>query len=326
MVDKPSIASLCGVRVLTHLSLFSGIGGFDIAAEWAGFKTVCFVEIDPFCQKVLRKHWPDVPLIEDIKDVTKEKIMAYAESARWPSWTSKGFIGRCGEVAGNGRNNGEPTVDLITAGVPCQPISVAGKRRGEEDDRWLWPETIRVLSEVRPAWACFENPAGILTMGFDNLLSQMEECGYETQAFIVPACAVNAPHRRHRVWIVAYNECLGWNEGVISQTVQPTEQEPKGQNLEQLCKVVANTEGESSPWSDNTDIGRARQVQSGGISGESRGLDQWAVEPDVGRVAHGVPDRVDRLKALGNAVVPQCAYPILKAIADTYSQPMWGKE
>ena len=264
-----------GHNTLTHLSLFSGIGGIDLAAEWAGFQTVCFVEIDKFCQKVLHKHWPDVPLVEDIRDVTREKIMAYTECKRLEGEVSKSQLSepeqpaRCNRGGARASTTHNP-ITLITGGFPCQPVSVAGKQRGKDDDRWLWPEMLRVISEVRPTWAVIENVAGLVRMGLDDCLSELEGEGFEVQTFLIPACAVNAPHRRDRVFIVAHTS----REGLQNRNA----------------------------W---TDRGWSC-LQSAGEDSRRNGS-QWATEPDVGRVAHGVPSRVDRLRVLGNAVVPQVA-------------------
>jgi DNA (cytosine-5)-methyltransferase 1 len=276
---------------LTHFSLFSGIGGIGLASEWAGFTTVGQCEIDDYCTKVLEKHWPGVPRWRDIRDVTAESVRA----------------------AGIG------AITLVSGGFPCQPFSIAGQRRGAADDRHLWPEMLRVISQLRPPWVIGENVAGITSMVLESLPTKVESralarnpdhdlyeavlsrqeimlldrvCqdleaeNYEVQPLLIPACAVNANHKRERVFIVADSS---------SQRLQER-QEP----------------GEMEEWGAPTGIKRHGGRQNfGRYSGA-----QWAVEPDVGRVANGVPSRVDRLRALGNAVVPAQVYPILQAIAD----------
>lgn len=275
-------------RKLTHLSLFSGIGGLDLAAEWAGFTTVGQCEFADYPTKVLEKHWPEVPRWRDIRDLTGES-----------------FYDR----------TGLRTVDVISGGFPCQPFSVAGKRRGKSDDRYLWPCMLRVITEIRPAWVVGENVAGIVNMALDTVLSDLEGIGYSTQAFIIPACAVDAPHKRDRCAIVANTNSTkrerpvkhGYKTGFTGFT--------------DSCRTVSDANDRSR------DVRRDRKLQSTESVGESRkdyerrtpehgGGEWWAAEPDVGRVAHGVPSRVDRLRCLGNAVVPQQFYPVFKAIAD----------
>ncbi len=153
------------------LDLFSGIGGFSLGLERAGMRTVAFCEQDKYCQRVLAKHWPDVPIYDDVRELTGDDIP-------------------------------EP-IDLICGGFPCQPWSVAGKRRGTDDDRDLWPEMRRVITEVRPTWVVGENVAGLVSMGLDRVLVDLADAGYASQTFDIPAVAVDAPHRRHRLWIVA---------------------------------------------------------------------------------------------------------------------------
>ena len=157
--------------VITHIDLFSGIGGFALAADWTwGKENVnhIFCEIEPFAQKVLKKHWPDAPIHSDIKEFKYDGA----------------------------------TPLILTGGFPCQPFSVAGKQRGAEDDRALWPEMLRVIQETRPDWIIGENVSGFVKMGLDGCISDLEGLGYDVQPMVIPACAVGAKHRRDRVWII----------------------------------------------------------------------------------------------------------------------------
>lgn len=156
----------------THLDLFSGIGGFALAANLAGFKTIGFCEKDNYCQKILKKHWPDIAINDDIKTFSASKYLG---------------------------------VDLLTGGFPCQPYSLAGTQQND-DDRKLWPEMLRVIQECQPTWIIGENVPGIINLALDGIITDLEKEGYEVQSFIIPACAVNAPHKRDRVWIVAHTK------------------------------------------------------------------------------------------------------------------------
>ena len=312
---------------LTHISLFTGIGGIDLAAEWAGFETVLMVENNAYCQKVLKKHWPDVPILEDIKDATKERIMAYTQSDRESRGQSQdrkrqGIEQRSESEKGRVESNWYIPITLITGGFPCQPFSVAGKRRGKEDDRYLWPEMLRVIKEVRPRWVVAENVTGLLRMGFDDCISDLERAGFTTESFIIPACAVNAPHRRDRIFIVAHSDRArdrtpGSRTNGDRQEINEGWQEQPQPESSRQGQDVANTNADRLQDRIREYGSRGSQVRtSQGRPIEGCGEPWWESEPELGRVAHGIPHRVDRLGCLGNAVVPQQIYPILKAIAD----------
>ena len=189
---------------LTHLSLFTGIGGLDLAAEWAGFRTVGQCEWADYPRAVLEKHWPGMPRWRDIRTLTGDDFFA---------------------------KTGLRTVTVLSGGFPCQPFSTAGKRRGKDDDRYLWPEMLRVISQIRPAWVVGENVAGIVSMALDTVLSDLESIGYSCQAFVIPACAVDAPHRRDRVSILGYAEHNGLSPTAVPRIIATAgRDEQEGQN------------------------------------------------------------------------------------------------
>tara|TARA_R110000851_G_scaffold104624_7_gene222361 strand:- start:267 stop:1208 length:942 start_codon:yes stop_codon:yes gene_type:complete len=285
------------------LDLFSGIGGFSLGLERAGpFRTVAFCERDKFCQAVLRKHWPDVPIYDDVRTI-----------------------------------DFEGDIDIITGGYPCQPFSVAGKQKGAADDRHLWPSMFEIIKQKRPRWLVAENVAGHITMGLDEVLFDLEGQGYTARPVVIPACAVDAPHRRDRVWIIAAQNDAD-SDGERPHRAQFNEQrevEPAdGQKrfAGQVCEVlagrgnagerqatdVADTDGTSAQGGRLPSGIHAQHTDadsgSNAVGGETSF--QWLPEPDVGRVANGIPRRVDRLKALGNAVVPQVVTQIGKAIIE----------
>ena len=252
---------------LTFGSLFAGIGGFDLGFERAGMKCAWQVEIDDFCQKVLEKHWPGVDRHGDIREC--------------------------------GRHNLEP-VDVIAGGFPCQPHSMAGKRRGKADDRNLWPEYLRLVREIRPRWVVGENVPGLISTMLDEVLSDLEGEAYTVGTLVVPAVAFDAPHRRDRVFIVADAERGRLQQGAGSAGQAGQRWPESGGSGEDVADSPGRGE---QPGSSRRNVrGLQNEVlQAGGNT------NYWAPEPDVGRVAHGVPSRVDRLRALGNAVVPQVA-------------------
>ena len=274
---------------LTHLSLFTGIGGLDLAAEAAGFRTVGQCEWADYPTKVLEKHWPDVPRWRDIRTLTGENFY---------------------------ERTGLRTVDIISGGFPCQPFSTAGKRRGCEDDRYLWPEMQRIIEELRPRWIVGENVAGIVNMALDQVLSDLEIQGYKTRAFVFPACAVDAPHRRDRCTVLAYANGSGLQG---SQQHGASDQGREAKSHIATCKCC------EAVYGSHNGSGERRPVKPGmgrSIDGLSDWMDEvrsgWADgtwETGIPRTATGVPDRVPRLKCLGNAVVPQMFYPVFQAIA-----------
>lgn len=364
------------VRVL---SLCSGIGGGDLAAEWAGMEIAGQVEKEPFCLAVLQKHWPQVPRKTDIYETKGDEF---------------------------------GTVDLILAGIPCQPFSCAGQRKGASDDRHLWPEVFRIVQVARPAWVVIENVANFVRMALDQVSSDLEAEGYTTGAFVVPACGVNAPHRRDRVFLVAYcqgnvritscgksgdscrerqeseghptgsSSVLAYSPGVRfgrlhhagatgedESGATGTEQERQGWGVLQPAgksPALAHSDSDWKPQPEGSLCGCGRRLGDGckpgvvsnacrpgleireGPAGErshsaaSRGdagatecrlggipdgLSAWMDSSGVGatpeawergipRTVKGQKNRRQRLSGLGNAIVPQQLYPILKAIAD----------
>ena len=261
--------------MMKHVSLFSGIGGLDLAAEAAGFITVGQCELAEYPYQVLCKHWPDVPKWRNIRDITKESFY---------------------------EQTGLRAVDLISGGFPCQPFSVAGKHKGKGDDRYLWPEMLRVIRELAPRWVVGENVPGILRIAAADIVQSLECEGYHVVMFAFEAASVGALHRRERVAFVAHADSQRCQEQYIS-TSKP---EKRFSCRTDRTEIVSNN-GEQRC---NREFRREDAYK---LAQRCR----WAAEPRVGRVAHGVPHRVDRLKTLGNAVVPAQFYPVFKAIFET---------
>ena len=298
---------------MTHLSLFTGIGGLDLAAEWAGFTTVGQCEFADYPTKVLEKHWPDVPRWRDIRTLTKESFY---------------------------ERTGLRTVDVISGGFPCQPFSVAGKQKGKGDDRYLWPEMLRVVRELRPHCVVGENVSGIIRIAAGKVVKDLERTGYHVVVFNFEAAAVGAWHRRSRVFFVAYADgarsCEGKDEKLSAEGRVETQFgfTQSGEDVADTNSGAVRNDGENERESTGKeyafgDAGADPEwaiydTMRGGCNGNDRRRESqelanghcWSAEPDVGRVAHGIPNRVDRLKCLGNAVVPQQAYPIFCALRE----------
>ena len=240
---------------MKFISLFAGIGGFDLGFERAGMECVAQVEIDEFCQKVLAKHWPDVPRYGDIRDVGKENL---------------------------------PAADLVCGGFPCQPFSVAGNQRGTADDRHLWPEMLRVIAELQPTWVVGENVPGIIRIFLDQAISDLENQGYTCETFVLPAVAFDAPHRRDRVFVVAYTKYkrLQDGEGFTLEGIQRNGKDNIGEAKESSdIQPVAYASGERLEKRNGS---RPRQAQSAAIE-----RSRWTTEPSVGRVATRLSPELD---------------------------------
>ena len=278
--------------MLRHVDLCSGIGGFSLGFEWAGLsKPILFCDTEPWCRKILAKNFPDVPIATDVKELA------------------------------NDPERNVPDCDILTAGYPCQPFSVAGKQKGTEDDRHIWPYILRIVAHKRPTWCVFENVHGHVALGLDQVLLDLEAEGYSTRTFIVPACGVNAPHRRDRLWIVAYSDSERLQGCKETRDIESSGQRCQKQSTRRSeIWPMAHTKSEQSTPDDNGGeqgaVSEPQQVQPRGSSSWGGRGCNWSVEPNIRRVAHGIPRRVDRLKGLGNAIVPQIAMNIGLAIKE----------
>ena len=272
----------------THLDLFSGIGGFALAARWNNIQTVGFVEYEDYPRRVLSKQFPGVPLFGDIRD-----------------FDATPFQG----------------VDLLTAGIPCQPFSRAGKQRGQEDDRWLWSEMRRVVIEAQPTYLIIENVAGFIDLALDTVCADLEAEDYATGTVVLGAASVNAPHRRQRIWCLAKR--LGNPNGERFQEQQvcvqqgrqdQTRAEVTGSGPDVAHSSIHGTQGLRTSGIEESHPHAGQEVSL--CSYERIGPSYWETEPVVGRVVDGLSNRVDRLKGLGNAIVPQVAYEIIRCMKE----------
>ena len=375
--------------MLRHVDLCSGIGGFALGFHWAKLsEPVLFCDTEPWCRQILNKNFPNIPIATDVKELANDPERLV------------------------------PDHDILSCGYPCQPFSVAGLRKGEEDDRHIWPSIFRIITHKRPSWVVCENVYGHVALGLDKVLFDMESQGYATRTFIVPACAKNAPHRRDRLWIICKNvgdtesrgrgefresskkkgnescqidrgqsvgssgvrtnvgdteyngsssteikrsyqenargsqkreieteqsqrtsgrgdhevmadtECLGWEQrsevkGEFDRERSPDQSDfsSKGCRGSRSSTSLADTEGKGlQGWSqDTTEYSKWIEESSSWNKSFGEETNIWNVEPNVGRVAHGIPKRVDRLKGLGNAIVPQLAMQIGLAIKSDLS-------
>jgi len=346
-----------------HLDLFSGIGGFALGLQKVGFETVAFCDIEKYCQHLLKQKWNGIKIYSDVREITKEKFKA----------------------------DGIESPEIITGGFPCQPFSIAGSRKGTDDNRHLWPEMFRIIKEFKPRWIIGENVRGIVSIQdglvFETVCIDLESEGYEVQTFNIPAVGVGAPHKRERIWIVANSRCSIRREqssrnsestgsGTFKETERSTdtseitrpsertktmantntryseqsnqEVQTRGNTVNSSSKDVANTNNNGSRKEkrnetiessykqkdrlsirDGNDVAntnserqqeqcRPKSIQEEGneleCSSSQSGGNFWDIEPDVGRVVNGLPGRVHRLKGLGNAIVPQIAEEIGRAI------------
>ena len=265
--------------MLKHLDLCSGIGGFALGLQSTDFfKTIGFCEIDPYCQKVLKKNFSSVPIFNDIKELKPKEL------------------------------NLQP--DIITAGFPCQPFSVAGKQKGKDDDRNLWQETFRIIKESKPTFFIGENVGGIVKLYLDTILQDLESESYSTRCFNISASSIGAKHKRERIWIVSYsNAGLGIGENEEIQT--------RGNTTTNGSQNVSNSNN------IGTQVSTQRQYSSIKLFGSKSQKNWWQTFSKFHRIPNGVSygldkDRAKRIKALGNAIVPQIPYYIGLAIKEMY--------
>ena len=293
------------MKTMKHLDLFTGIGGFKLAAEWSGFETVAFCEVNDWCDEhALKENWPDIPNLKDVRKLCRRIhhiLEANEETEYDPDYLECNIcevdFGECDCIGTDQFLDTYGGIDLITAGVPCQPASIIGKRKGADDARWLWPDTLRIVGELEPTWVVCENPTGLLTLDkgdrFDEILKGFHEIGYDCWWETLPATSVGAGHRRERVWLVAYSRSQGlerhaWNGNSLDRPHRG-ETGKAGPTASEIVFPLRDT----SEW--------------------------WKDQSPVPVVVDGVSDPSfwkEAVIATGNAIVPQVAYSILKSIAE----------
>jgi len=289
---------------MTHGSLFSGIGGFDLAAEWMGWENIFHCEWNPFGQKVLNHYWPNA---KSYHDITKTDFTIHRGS-----------------------------IDILTGGFPCQPYSLAGKRKGKEDERHLWPEMLRAIREIQPRWVVGENVFGLINWSnglvFHEVQTDLEAEGYEVFPYVLPACAVNAPHRRDRVWFIAHANGNGFNRSNGKHEVNPSEGRINAQcDFKQMGELNnpnpdCRTMEESKRKQKNVGQKNSGQKTRGLNNGNPQNWNEWPTQSPVCTGDDGIPTnldnitiskwRIESIKAAGNAIVPQVALQIFKAIEE----------
>lgn len=314
---------------MTHIDLFSGIGGFALAADYVfGEVEHTFVEIDPFCQAVLKKHWPESEIHGDIKTFTNTSSDRLAGGGA-PATIEEGREPRSEQSGELARRSKRPH-SLLTGGFPCQPFSAAGRRQGTADNRYLWPEMFRVIREFQPQWVIAENVGGLVTWNEGLVLEQvctdLESENYEVQPLIIPAASVNAPHRRDRVWIIAHRSEQGWSgngiEGAGRSGFSGGVRQDKDQNSDAQNPDLKRSRGRME--SDRQILGSERPEAEDARSSWSKNWIEVAAE--LCSVDDGLPielgelklskagHRKEQLKAYGNAIVPQVAVEIMKVL------------
>ena len=347
---------------MNHLDLFSGIGGFSYAAQqiWKDdHNIIAFVEKDKYCQRVLKKHWPNIPIIDDIKGFNYEKFTNVSNTESTDGKTSKNTEGWSQMQSGRGScRSGTAKIDLLTGGFPCQPFSVAGRKKGKKDDRYLWPNMFKIIQETKPTWIIGENVPGIINMGLETTVFDLEEEGYEVEVLVLPAIGVSALHKRNRVWIIANSnsqrpstqsngdnrelekESKGEKETrnksslrtsssysdvsdtdtERSQRYRNTENKDKERRQEQTGHIRKSCGSTNRTFKNSRENTFTQQRLGNMVDGLSRELGKlgviWNKEPNIPRVTTGTKDRISKLTALGNAIVPQVVMPIMWAIKE----------
>jgi DNA (cytosine-5)-methyltransferase 1 len=296
---------------MNYGSLFTGFGGFDLASEWMGWENIFQCENNPFCKKILKYYWLNTILYDDIK-------------------TTDFTIHR-------------GTIDVLSAGPPCQPASIAGKRKGTADDRWLWPETIRAVREIKPKYAVFENPTGIISLEdgrlFKGILSALEDEGYQTECFIIPACGLQSPHKRDRLWIIAYSDSTSAKNKIQTGRNLSASETFTDPNVGNEFDLSRKSEKITTPHTDISDfsereitsnsssIRRIQSKQRYETKFNNKNISNWQNWPTQSPVCggnDGISRKLDgitfskwrreSIKGYGNAIVPQIAFEIFKAI------------